>query len=137
MIGANVGGVGGVAGIAGIAVGSLAGRRGYLLVRRAGGLWGIASSAVASLTRKKGGTFRIGVGVTEDGETSILADEIVAVVEELRVQPAAGVLHRFWGEAAAGIAVHGVLPLVIVDPHHPPLALREKDEEGVVNEGRG
>lgn len=126
MIGAN----------AGIAVGSLAGRRGYLLVRRAGGLWGIASSAVESLTRR-GGTFRIGVGVTEDGEHSILADEIVAVVEELRVQPAAGVLHRFWGEPTSGVAVHGVLPLVIVDPHHPPLALREKDEEGALNEGRG
>jgi hypothetical protein len=124
----------------GIAVGSLAGRRGFLLVRRAGGLWGIASSAVASLTRRDG-TFRIGVGGGADGgvdgETSILADEIVAVVEELQVQPAAGVLHRFWGEAADGIALHGVLPLVVVDPHHPPRALREKDQEGVVNEGRG
>lgn len=125
----------GTAASASLATGSLAGRRGYLLVRRAGGLWGIASSAVASLTRRDG-AFRIGVG---GGGASILADEIVAVVEELEVQPPAGVLHRFWGEPAAGVAVHGELPVVIVDPSQPPQALREreKDGEGAVNEGRG
>lgn len=116
-------------------MGSLAGRRGYLLVRRAGGLWGIASSSVASLTRR-GGAFRIGVGDNTD-ETSLLADEIVAVVETLEVQPPTGVLHRFWGEPAAGVAVHGELPLVVVDPRRPPQALREQDGEGAVNEGRG
>lgn len=104
-----------------------AGRKGFLLLRRGGGLWGIASSAVDSLSRRDG-AYRIGVG-----ENAILADEIVGVVDDLPVRPSAGVLGRFWGEPAAGLAIHGELPLVVVDPRRPPGALRPEDEAG--NEG--
>ena len=104
-----------------------AGRKGFLLLRRGGGLWGIASSAVDSLSRRDG-AYRIGVG-----DNAILADEIVGVVDDLPVRPSAGVLGRFWGEPAAGLAVHGELPLVVVDPRQPPGALRPGD--GAVDEG--
>lgn len=90
------------------------GRKGFLLVRRGGGLWGIASSAVDSLSRRDG-AYRIGIG-----GNAILADEIVGVVDDLRVHPAAGVLGRFWCGSSAGLAVHGKLPLLVVDPRHPP-----------------
>ncbi|HEX2643080.1 MAG TPA: hypothetical protein VHU81_08815 [Thermoanaerobaculia bacterium] len=104
-----------------------AGRKGFLLLRRGGGLWGIASSAVDSLSRR-GGAYRIGVG-----ENAILADEIIGVVDDLLVRPSAGVLGRFWCEPAAGLAIHGELPLVVLDPRHPPGVLRPADDDS--NEG--
>lgn len=108
-----------------------AGRKGFLLLRRGGGLWGIASSAVDSLSRRDG-AYRIGVG-----ENAILADEIVGVVDDLLVRSAAGVLGRFWGESAAGIAMHGELPLVVLDPRRPPGVLSADADETaeIVNEG--
>jgi hypothetical protein len=106
--------------------------RGFLLLRRAGGVWGIASAAVEGLA-SRGEGYRISVG-----EKTLAADEILGVVEELRVRAAAPVLRRFWAEAPAGLAVHQRLPVVVVDPLRPPAALRlaveagegEKDGEG-------
>lgn len=92
-------------------------RRGFLLLRRAGGLWGVANGAVRGLARR-GEDFRIAV----DGG-SLIADEILGVVEDLVVRPLAPVVGRFWPEAAAGWAVHARTPLVIVDPSRPPSAL--------------
>jgi hypothetical protein len=103
------------------------GARGFLLVRRAGGVWGIANEAVDGLSRQ-GAEYRIAVG----GET-LAADEIVGVVEDLRVRPAAPALGLFWPEAAAGMAVHGGLPVVVVDPLRLPAVLR-CDEEGSTQE---
>jgi hypothetical protein len=103
--------------------------RGYLLLRRAGGVWGIASAAVDGLAARGDG-YRISVG-----GGALVADEILGVVEELRVRPAAPVVRRFWSEALAGLAVHGRLPVVVVDPRRPPAALLF--EEGVrPDEGR-
>jgi len=102
--------------------------RGFLLLRRAGGCWGIASAAVDGLVARGAG-YRISVG-----EAALAADEILGVVEDLRVRPAAPVLRRFWPEVTAGLAVHGRLPVVVVDPRHPPAALRfdegERRDEG-------
>ena len=92
--------------------------RGFLLLRRGGGLWGIASSAVDGLARR-GADYRIMV----DGGT-LAADEILGVVEDLRVRPVAPVVRRFWPERAAGLAVHGREPVVVVDPAWPPAVLR-------------
>jgi hypothetical protein len=91
---------------------------GYLLVRRAGGVWGIANEAVSGLARDGRG-YRLTVG----GE-ALAADEILGVVTDLRVRPAAPALRRFWPESAAGMAVHGGLPVVVVDPLRVPRALR-------------
>ena len=96
---------------------------GYLLVRRAGGVWGIANEAVSGLARDGKG-YRLMVG----GEV-VGADEIVGVVTGLRVLPPAPALRRFWPEAAAGMAVHGGLPLVVVDPLRVPAALRRNEGE--------
>lgn len=106
--------------------------RGFLLLRRAGGIWGIASAAVEGLTTR-GGAYRISVG-----GGALAADEILGVVDDLRVRAVAPVLRRFWPEAPAGLAVHQRLPVVVVDPLRPPAALRlaveagegEKDGEG-------
>ena len=97
--------------------------RGFLLLRRAGGVWGIANSAVEGLAWKDGG-YRL-----EVGGAALAADEILGVVEDLRVQPAL-VLRRFWAEEPAGLAVHGQLPVVVVDPERVPAALRPVGGEG-------
>lgn len=99
--------------------------RGFLLLRRAGGVWGIANAAVEGLARRGAG-FRItAAGIV------LVADEILGVVEELAVRPTAPVVRRFWPDAAAGLAVHGELPLVVVDPGRPPRALMETVEGDV------
>lgn len=102
---------------------------GLLLLRRAGGVWGVASAAVVGLAARGGG-YRISVG-----ESALAADEILGVVDGLRVHPPAPVLRRFWPEALDGLAVHGRMPVVVVDPRCPPAALRFNEGEGV-NEGR-
>ena len=94
---------------------------GYLLVRRAGGVWGIANEAVSGLARDGRG-YRLTVG----GE-AVAADEILGVVTGLRVLPPAPALRRFWPESPAGMAVHGGLPVVVVDPLRVPAALRWKE----------
>jgi hypothetical protein len=104
--------------------------RGFLLLRRAGGVWGIANEAVEGLSRA-GGTYRIAVGAE-----ALAADEILGVVEDLRVRPAAPALRRFWPEASVGVAVHAGVPVMLVDPRRPPAALRldgldeDEGEEG-------
>lgn len=103
---------------------------GYLLLRRGGVLWGIDNAAVSGLTRQ-GESYRISLG-----EASLSADEVLCVVDGLRIQPAAS-LRRFWPGAASGVtglAVHGEQPLVVVDPRRPPELLRE--DEGEANDER-
>jgi len=95
--------------------------RGFLLLRRGGSLWGIANAAVDGLARR-GMDYRIAI----DGG-ALVADEILGVVEDLRVWPLAPMVSRFWPEPAAGLAVHGREPVVVVDPAHPPAALREEE----------
>lgn len=99
---------------------------GYLLLRRNGVLWGIDNAVVTGLTRR-GESFRVALGA----ETALSADEVLCVVDDLRVQPAAALL-RFWpgvGSGLAGLAVHGEQPLVVVDPRRPPALLRLAEEE--------
>lgn len=98
--------------------------RGYLLVRRDGVLWGVANAAVESLARQ-GRMFRLSLGGRALG-----VDEVVGVVPELAVWPAAAALRWFWPEPAGGMAVHGEAPLVIVDPRRPPRALWLEADEG-------
>lgn len=97
--------------------------RGFLLLRRAGGVWGIANSAVEGLARDDEG-YRVAIAHGE-----IAADSILGVVEDLVVWPVAPVLRRFWPESPAGVAVHGRLPVVVVDPRHLPEVLRLELEE--------
>lgn len=99
--------------------------RGYLLLRRAGVLWGIDNAAVVGLARS-GGTFRIALGTA----ATIAADEILCVVDHLKVQPVAAVLRRFWPGTSAGVtgvAVHGEQPLLVVDARRPPQVLSVED----------
>jgi hypothetical protein len=106
---------------------------GFLLMRRAGGVWGIANGSVEGLARDGAG-YRIAAG----GE-SLAADEILGVVEDLRVRPAAPALRRFWAEEPAGLAVHAGVPVVVVDPRRLPAALRyeapRRDDVGEDDEG--
>src|ERR687889_73133 len=49
------------------------------------------------------------------GGGALAADEILGVVADLRVLPAAPALRRFWPEEPAGVAVHAGMPVVVVD----------------------
>ena len=111
--------------------------RGFLLLRRGGGLWGIANSAVDGLARR-GMDYRIAIANGGGSGGALVADEILGVVEELRVWPLAPAVSRFWPEAAAGLAVHGREPVVVVDPARPPAVLRanEGDRCDEIDEGR-
>ena len=97
-----------------------AGAERLLLIRRDGILWGLAESAVHSVGRpddRAGYRLRV-------GEQELEADEVVGVVDGVRIHPSGGVMSRFWSEPAGGLAVHGDTPLVVVDPQHPPSFLR-------------
>jgi hypothetical protein len=96
--------------------------RGYLLLRRAGSLWGIANAAVDTLVRQGDGAYRI--ATAGEAPATLVADEVLGVVPELRVWSNVSVLRRFWTEPLAGLAVHGELPVVVVDPGRPPHALQ-------------
>jgi hypothetical protein len=100
--------------------------RGFLLLRRGGGLWGIANAAVDGLARRGEGFC---IAVHGDGG-ELVADEVVGVVEDLPVRPVAPLVRRFWPEPLAGLAVHGRLPVVVVDPAHLPAILRPAPQEG-------
>ena len=111
-------------------------RGGYLLLRRNGVLWGIDNAAVAGLTRR-GGAYRVDIGGSA-GPAALSADEILCVVDDLHVQPAASALRRYWpevGPGVTGLAVHGEQPLVVVDPHRPPEMLWLEEGEGTDGEG--
>lgn len=102
---------------AGAGAGAGDGRPGFLLLRRGGGLWGLANAEVQGIARRDGG-FRV---ATSGGE--LAADEVLGVAD-LEVRPLTPLLGRFWPEAAAGLAVVGREPLVVLDPRHPPRALQ-------------
>jgi len=120
---------------------------GFLVVRRGGATWAVAHQEVQGLAgRGAGFVVRVAAG-------ALAADEVLGVTVGLRLHPAGGVLRRFWPEAARGLAVHGTLPLVLIDALAPPRALLEveppplpsspsspssspaRDAEGVLEEG--
>lgn len=107
--------------------------RGFLLLRRGGNLWGIANAAVDGLGRQ-GTDYRItiagGAGGVGSAGGVLRADEILGVVEELRIWPLAPVVRRFWPQPAAGLAVHGSEPVVMVDPGRLPRALAAEGAAG-------
>ena len=108
------------------------GGRGFLILRRDGVLWGIDNAAVAGLTRRTGG-FLVDVG----GQL-LAADDILCVVDGLKVWPVAPAVRRFWPGVAAGVAgmaVHGEQPLLLVDPRQPPRLLWLEEGEGIDGEG--
>jgi len=98
---------------------------GFLVLRGGGAAWAVAQREVRGLARRRGGGYEgtVAAGV-------LAADEVLGVAAELRCLPAGLVLRRFWPEAARGLAVHGELPLVLIDPLAPPRALRPVREGG-------
>lgn len=90
---------------------------GFLVVRRGGATWAVAHQEVRGLARR-GATVEVTVAAG-----ALAADEVLGVTAELRLHPAGGVLRRFWPEAARGLAVHGTLPLVLIDGLAPPRSL--------------
>jgi hypothetical protein len=100
--------------------------RGYLLLRRCGTLWGVANAAVEGRERGRDGLYRI--STPEGGPGHLVADEVLGVVPDLRVWPAA-VIRRFWPEPCRGLAVHGELPVVVVDASRPSRLLRPEGKD--------
>ncbi|HEX2252849.1 MAG TPA: hypothetical protein VHQ65_06260 [Thermoanaerobaculia bacterium] len=106
------------------------GRGGWVVLERGGGLWGVAGEDVRGVGSGAGGlTVRLAGG-------ELAADRVLAVVPELAVHPVPEALTRFWPEAAAGLAVHGDRPLVVVDPRRPPRVLAPQDEGPHLAPGR-
>jgi len=105
--------------------------RGWLLMRRGGALWGLDNTAVESLTRVNGG-LRIGLA-----GSALQIDEVVAVVPELAIRPVAPGLRRYWPAGTGGLALHAAVPVVVVDPHSPPCALRPDGAEPGERAGEG
>jgi hypothetical protein len=104
----------------------------YLLLRGGGVVWCVANGAVEGLTRRAGG-FRVRVA-----GGALAADEVLGVAEGVRVRPLGGVVRRFWPEPAGGLAVHGRVPLVVIDPGRLPSPLQFDEagaEEGVSADG--
>lgn len=101
-----------------------------VLVRRDGVLWGIVQAAVVAVERPKARRRGYRLWVGPDGGQELAADEVVGVVEGVAVHPSGEVMSRFWSEAAAGLAVHGDTPLVVVDPERPPSSLRPGKRRG-------
>jgi hypothetical protein len=111
--------------------------RGFLILRRDGVLWGIDNAAVAGLTRRSD-RFRIDIANGQAGR-ALSADDILCVVEGLRVWPLAPAVQRFCPGLAGGVAgmsVHGEQPLLVVDPRQPPRLLWLEEGEGIDGEGR-
>lgn len=116
----------------------------YLLLLRAGGVWGVANETVLGVGRQQR-EYHVQI-LCQAGATQIVADEVLGVVENLKVWPPAGVLQRYWSESSRGLAVHGGAPILVVDPDRPPATLRleegsmEEDsleeEEGEASDGR-
>jgi hypothetical protein len=113
---------------------------GFLILRRDGVLWGIDNAAVAGLTRRSD-RFRIDLGDGANGQAgrALSADDILCVVEGLRVWRLAPAVQRFCPGLAGGVAgmsVHGEQPLLVVDPRQPPRLLWLEEGEGIDGEGR-
>jgi hypothetical protein len=113
------------------------GGRGFLILRRGGVLWGIDNAAVSGLSRRQDPRFRIDLGIGIDGiggtGQPLAADDILCVVEGLRVWPLAAAVRRFWSGDCAGVsgmAVHGEQPLLVVDSRQPPRLLWLEEGEG-------
>ena len=90
----------------------------YLLLRRDGALWGVPNAGVTAVRRGAGGV------LVETCSGSLVADEAVAVTEGLEVHRSGALLRRLAGAGTEGLAVYRGLCVAIVDPAHPPEALR-------------
>ncbi len=90
-----------------------------LLLRRGGTLWGVPGEQVRGLDASAG-VVRVALR-----SMSLLADEVLGLVRDLEIRPAGATVHRYWQERCRGLAIHGGLPLVVVDADHPPRALLE------------
>jgi hypothetical protein len=113
--------------------------RGFLILRRAGVLWGIDNAAVAGLTRRSGPYRKYRIEIGGAGSQALSADDILCVVDSLRVWPLAPAVQRFCPGltgGVAGMAVHGEQPLLVVDPRQPPRLLWLEEGEGIDGEGR-
>lgn len=99
----------------------------YLLLLRGGGVWGVANEAVLGVGHRRQQRYHIQIA-SGGSATQLVADEVLGVVEGLRVWPTGDVLRRFWSENSRGMAVHGGSPIVVLDPDRPPQTLLLEDE---------
>ena len=111
----------------------------YLLLLRQGGVWGVNNEAVLGVGRQEH-EYHVQI-LSQRGAAQLIADDVLGVVEDLKVWPAAGVLRRFWSGSSRGLAVHAGAPILVVDPDRPPPtlmleeSLKESIAESSVEEG--
>jgi hypothetical protein len=88
---------------------------------REGGVWGVSNEAVLGIGRQEH-EYHVQI-LSQSGAAQLVADEVLGVVEDLKVWPAAAVLRRFWAGSSRGLAVHSGAPILVVDPDRPPSTL--------------
>jgi hypothetical protein len=112
--------------------------RGFLILSRKGVLWGVDNAAVAGLTRNREDAVHESGFRVEVGGRPLAADDVLGVVDTLRIWPLAPAVRRFCPGVAAGVSgmsVHGASPLLVVDSRQPPRLLWLEEGEGT-DEGR-
>lgn len=92
-------------------------RRGTVVLEAAGALWGVAGGDVEHLGHR-GDALRLRVAGGE-----LAADRVLAVVPDLAVTPPPAALDRYWSWRAAGLAVYGERPVLVIDAERPPAVL--------------
>jgi hypothetical protein len=99
----------------------------HLVLERDGSLWAVPGSAVERLVREEG---QLTVRLAATPAAALLADRLLAVASDLAVWPPPAALARFWPEPAAGLALYGRRPVVVIDPARPPLTLAADGDSG-------
>lgn len=92
----------------------------FLVLRRRGGTWAVPDSCVQAISRD-------GAGLRIDtAGGALIADEVIGFGQRLEVRAPGEVLAAVWGESCSGLAVLAGVPVVVIDPAAPPLALRKE-----------
>ncbi|MFH1177180.1 MAG: hypothetical protein V1750_07210 [Acidobacteriota bacterium] len=97
----------------------------FLVMRRGGCMWAVPSVAVDVVRTAPRGVLLVA------GETRLVADEVVAFSDELKLRPPSRILARLWPHPCAGLALYAGEPVVVVDPANPPPGLGERAQEPV------
>lgn len=87
---------------------------GYLIVRRDGALWGLPADDVATIERGAGARVGEALEVRLAGGRRLVVDAVLRLAGELEARPLSARLRAFLPSEAAGLAMLGGEPLVLM-----------------------
>ena len=88
----------------------------WLVVRRLGCLWAVPGGALHISRADEGLSIRF-------GGTTLVADEVLELLQRMRISPVGRTLAGLLPPGCTGLAVCARGPMVVVDPSAPPEAL--------------